>query len=90
MTDKSLIKEHAEIVGSCGNHVGTVDSLEGDFIKLTKEDSEDGRHHYLPAAAVADIQDGKITTVVNRTATLSMLQDTPEPGETGSNFVTSS
>jgi hypothetical protein len=90
MTDKSLIVAQAEILGSCGNHVGTVDHLEGDFIKLTKEDSADGRHHYLPVAAVADIQDGKITTVVNRTATLSLLQDNPEPGEPGSNFVTSS
>lgn len=90
MTDKSLIKEHAEIVGSCGNHVGTVDGIEGDFIKLSKNDSADGKHHYLPVAAIADIQDGKITMVVNRTATLSMLQDTPEPGELGGNFVTSS
>ncbi|MFC7551095.1 DUF2171 domain-containing protein [Pseudoroseomonas wenyumeiae] len=38
MTDKSMIKEHAEIVGSCGTHVGTVDGLEGDFIKLTRGD----------------------------------------------------
>jgi hypothetical protein len=90
MTDKSLIKEHAEIVGSCGNHVGTVDHLDGDFIKLTRDDSADDRHHYLPVSAVADVQDGKITTVVNRTATLSLLQDAPEPGEPGSNFVTSS
>lgn len=90
MTDKSLIKEHAEIVGSCGNHVGTVDSLDGDFIKLTKDDSADGKHHYLPVAAVADVQDGRITMVVNRTAVLSMLQDSAEPGEIGSNFVSSS
>jgi hypothetical protein len=90
MTDKSLIKEHAEIVGACGNHVGTVDGMEGDFIKLTRDDSVDGQHHYLPVSAVADVEDGKITTVVNRTATLSLLQDSPEPGEPGSNFVTSS
>lgn len=90
MTDKSLIKEHAEIVGSCGNHVGTVDGLEGDFIKLSKNDSEDGKHHYLPVAVIADIQDNKIVTLMNRTAALSLLQDTPEPGELGGNFVTSS
>ena len=90
MTDKSLIKEHAEIVGACGTHVGTVDGLEGDFIKLTRGDSQDSKHHYLPVAAVADIQEGKITMLVNREATLSMLQETPEPGEPGSNFVTSS
>ncbi|MBO1073581.1 DUF2171 domain-containing protein [Roseomonas marmotae] len=90
MTDKSMIKEHAEILGSCGHHVGTVDELVGDFIKLTKDESEDGKHHYLPVAAVADIRDGKIYSIVNRTATLSMLQDNAEPGEPGSSFVTSS
>jgi hypothetical protein len=44
------IKEHMEVVGSDGQHVGTVDYLEGsDSIKLTKSDSKDGKHHLIPA-----------------------------------------
>jgi hypothetical protein len=90
MIDKSSITPHAKIVGSCGNHVGTVDEVEGDFIKLTKDDSADGKHHYLPISVVADVEGGKITTLMNHMATRSLLQDEPEPGEAGSNFVTSS
>ncbi len=33
------IKEHMEIVGKDGKHVGTVDRVEGNRIKLTKKDS---------------------------------------------------
>lgn len=35
--------------GESGVHVGTVDHLEGDqWIKLKKDGSEDGRHHWIP------------------------------------------
>ncbi|MDJ0386575.1 DUF2171 domain-containing protein [Roseomonas sp. E05] len=90
MIDKSQIAPHTEIVGSDGIHIGTVDGVEGDFIKLTKGDSADGRHHYLPASAVAEQTDGKLTTLMNHAAAQSLLQDSPEPGEPGSNFVTGS
>ena len=37
--DSSKIKEHMEVLGSDGQHVGTVDHLEGqNKIKLTKND----------------------------------------------------
>jgi hypothetical protein len=43
------IKEHMEVVGSDGSHVGTVDHLDGrDRIKLTRDDSHDGKHHFIP------------------------------------------
>lgn len=45
--DTSKIREHMDIIGSCGNKLGTVDRVEGNSIKITK-DSTDGRHHYLP------------------------------------------
>ena len=57
------IKEHMEVVGSCGNHVGTVDKVEGDRIKLTKQDDPDGsgqHHHYLPVSAVASVEGGEV------------------------------
>jgi hypothetical protein len=54
MVDSSQIKEHMEVVGSDGEHVGTVDRCEGaDIIKLTKNDpAADGKHHYIPMAWV--------------------------------------
>ncbi len=42
------IKEHMEVIGSDGEHVGTVDHLEGtDKIKLTKSDEKSGGKHHL-------------------------------------------
>ena len=50
------IKEHMEVIGADGVHVGTVDRVEGGRIKLTKADSVDGKHHYLPAGLVAAVE----------------------------------
>jgi hypothetical protein len=57
------IREHMEIVGSDGGHVGTVDKVEGDRIKLTKRDDPDGtgaHHHYLSLEAVASVSGGQV------------------------------
>ncbi len=54
--DHSAIKEHMDIIGADGVHVGTVDHLDGERIKLTKDDSGDGKHHYLPAGLVATVE----------------------------------
>jgi hypothetical protein len=44
------IKEHMEVLGSDGKHIGTVDHLEGkNHIKLTRKDpSAGGKHHFIP------------------------------------------
>lgn len=42
--------------GSSGVHIGTVDHIEGDMIKLTRNDSPDGQHHYIPVAWVERIE----------------------------------
>lgn len=56
--DTSQIKEHMEIVGSDGQHVGIVDHLDGDKIKLTHHDSQaDGKHHFLPLTAIASVSE---------------------------------
>ena len=60
MVDLSQIKEHADVIGADGVHVGTVDHLQGDRIKLTKKDSSDQRHHYISTGLVADIEDGTV------------------------------
>ncbi|MDU2926289.1 DUF2171 domain-containing protein, partial [Bradyrhizobium sp.] len=33
------IREHMEVIGADGAHVGTVDRVEGNRIKLTRKDS---------------------------------------------------
>ena len=42
------IKEHMDVIASCGKKVGVVDHVEGQTIKLTKMDSPDGQHHFIP------------------------------------------
>jgi Uncharacterized protein conserved in bacteria (DUF2171) len=38
------IKELMEVIGADGVHIGTVDKVEGNRIKLTKKDSGEGSH----------------------------------------------
>jgi hypothetical protein len=56
----SQIREHMEVVDADGRHCGTVDHLEGDRIKLSRKDSPDGQHHYVPMNQVAGIEGGKV------------------------------
>ncbi len=58
-TSHDNIKERMEVVCSKGMHVGTVDHINGDQIKLTKSDSEDGMHHLIPTSLVASV-DAKV------------------------------
>jgi hypothetical protein len=56
MVHQSDIKEHMEVVGADGQHVGTVDHLaKSGLIKLTKSDAADGQHHLIPVAWVERI-----------------------------------
>lgn len=46
------IRPHMDVFASCGKKVGVVDHIEGNAIKLTRNDSPDGQHHYIPASWV--------------------------------------
>lgn len=54
------ISEHMEVVGSDGMHVGTVDKVEGSQIKLTKDDSPDGKHHLIPVNDVDSVKQNRV------------------------------
>lgn len=60
MADVTGIKEHMEVVGADGVHVGIVDAVEGGRIKLTKADSGSGshagHHHYISSGLVAGVE----------------------------------
>ena len=64
MAGIEAIKEHMEIIGADGVHVGTVDKVEGKRIKLTKDDSGEGHHHdhhhYIDIGLVADVEGNKV------------------------------
>ena len=54
------ISKHSEVVGSDGSHVGTVDGVEYGEIKLTRKDSPDGKHHFIPVDSVKSIEENKV------------------------------
>jgi hypothetical protein len=61
MIDSSQIREHMDVVGSDGEHVGVVDRLEGQRIKLTKSDAASGgQHHYIDMSLVESVEDGAV------------------------------
>ncbi len=56
MVDPSEIREHMELIGADGGHIGTVDKIEGERIKLTKTDrGSGGQHHYVPLSLVEEV-----------------------------------
>ena len=69
MADTSNIREHMEVIGADGVHVGTVDHVEEGRIKLTKADSgegaHEGHHHYIPLGLVADVEGDKVRLSAN-------------------------
>ena len=68
------IKEHATVVGSDGGHVGTVDHVLGDQIKLTKNDSPDGQHHLIPFASVGGVN-GNVVKLKQPAAQVKLMGD---------------
>jgi hypothetical protein len=71
MADANAIKEHMEVIGADGVHVGTVDHVDGERIKLTKADAgvqiegavggeHAGHHHYISLGLVADIEGNQV------------------------------
>ncbi|WCM27758.1 DUF2171 domain-containing protein [Sphingomonas sp. QA11] len=54
----SKVSEHMEVLGSDGEHVGTVDKVRGDRIILTKSDVDaGGRHHSIPSRWIESVDD---------------------------------
>ena len=54
------IAQHMEVVDASGQHVGTVDHIDGDRIKLARKDSPDGQHHYVQLSQVEGIEGGRV------------------------------
>ena len=85
MTDLSQIKEHMEVIGADGVHVGTVDHVEGDRIKLTKKDSgadveegqgsHAGHHHYISQGLIAGVEGDKVRLSANADVAVSFEEE---------------
>jgi hypothetical protein len=77
--DASKIKEHMEVIGADGAHIGTVDKIEGRRIKLTKKDSGEGHHkghhHFIKLGLVADVEGNKVRLSANGDVAVTMEQE---------------
>lgn len=56
-----------EIIGADGVHLGTVDQVQGDRIKLIRADSgsHSDHHHYLSGALVAGVEGNQVRLSAN-------------------------
>jgi hypothetical protein len=79
MADVQNIQEHDEVIGADGVHVGVVDKVEGDRIKLTKRDSgegsHEGHHHYIPLAIVAEVEGNKVRLSANADVAITFEEE---------------
>lgn len=78
MADLSQIKRYAEVIGADGVHVGTVDHVSGDSLKLTRKDSSDGRHHFIDSSLIDDIEDGKVRLSANADVAITFEESDPD------------
>jgi hypothetical protein len=62
MVDLTQINEHMEIIGADGVHIGTVDKVDGNRIKMTKADSgsHDDHHHYISQGLIAAVDGNQV------------------------------
>jgi hypothetical protein len=70
------IKEHMEVIGADGVHVGTVDKVES---KLTKKDSGEGshkgHHHYIDRGLVAGVEGDKVRLSATGAVAVTMEEE---------------
>lgn len=75
----SEIKEHMEVIGADGVHVGTVDRVEGRRIKLTRKDSGEGshkgHHHYVDKGLVAGVEGDKVRLSANAAVAVTLEEE---------------
>ena len=71
------VREHMEIIGADGVRVGTVDKVEGDRIKMTKQDSgsHQGHHHYIPISLVAEVEGDKVRLSANADVAVTLEEE---------------
>jgi hypothetical protein len=73
------IREHMEVIGADGVHIGTVDKLEGNRIKLTKKDSGEGshkgHHHFIDTSLVAEVEGDKVRLSANGAVAVTMEEE---------------
>jgi hypothetical protein len=75
----SSVKKHMEVISADGVHIGTVDRVEGNRIKLTTADAGEGHHrghhHYVPAMLIAEVEGQKVRLSANAAVAVTFEQE---------------
>jgi hypothetical protein len=73
------IREGMEVIGADGVHLGTVDRIEGQRIKLTRADSgtgsHEGHHHFLSAGLVAEVEGDRVRLSANSDVAAELFEE---------------
>ncbi|MGQ0588317.1 MAG: DUF2171 domain-containing protein [Sphingosinicella sp.] len=79
MAGRDDVREGMEVIGADGVHVGPVDRVQGDRIKLTRADSgqgsHEGHHHYLSRGLVAEVEGEKVRLSANADVAVSFEEE---------------
>ncbi len=83
MAIRDEIREKMEVIGADGVHLGTVDRVEDNRIKLIRADSgvaHGDHHHFIPSGLVAGVEDGKVRLTARGDVVASLFEQ-EESGE---------
>jgi len=85
MTEASAIREHMEVIGADGTHVGTVDCVKDGRIVLTKSDSgvqldgaessHSGHHHSISLGLVAGVEGDQVRLSASGADAVQFLEE---------------
>ncbi|SBV32303.1 conserved protein of unknown function [uncultured Sphingopyxis sp.] len=79
MAGFEAVKEKMEVIGADGVHVGTVDRIAGDRIKLLRSDSgqgeHKGHHHYISRGLVAEVEGDKVRLSANAAVAVTFEEE---------------
>ena len=76
MIQGSEIREHMEVIGSDGEHVGKVDHVLGGDIELAKLDLGSGlKHHLIPLSWVDHVAENKVCLNMTKDAAKSSWRE---------------
>jgi hypothetical protein len=83
MSGLENVREHMEVIGADGVHLGTVDRVEDNRIKLIRADSGIGHeehHHYIPGGLVAEVEGDRVRLSANGDVAAALFEQ-EESGE---------
>jgi hypothetical protein len=87
MSSIDQVREHMEVIGADGVHVGTVDAVEGHRIKLIKADSgqgsHEGHHHYVSVGLIAGVEGDKVRLSANAAVAVQFEEEADDGSQRG-------